>query len=1269
MKVTPIKNTWPGEHVVAVDPAMSLDPTTDWQRRMHLYRGRSLGHTDLTMEQQYRAGHLAIAGQMRSPGVISGLEIAIEESRRDDADRWTLQINPGYGLATNGEDVVVPSMLRVPLRELRVFGPATLGSSSSKRRAATTPETPLWQLGPTLDEVGPLISSVCVIVLQPIVVELAGERDPSDPCEYDPQQDAFEDWQLADGCRVLLYMWPSSWLGQVDQSNQWRNQLAYTIFDAEAQLPPGVHLPWNDVGVPIGLIAFDEMAKTIRPAFIDRHSVVRMGGQQQRSAALVESGGNTFLWQSRLEQFAQQLSDDLKPDIPITDTKTPFQLLPPAGLLPEQAIEIRRGSPSLNHFFPASFEIDAVPVPTEQLDIMMKASASLAPYDVNQPDDVRVLVPVPQTVYEPHLLRIEQVAIEFHEEVDRLVTRRGQWLNRRSEIRLQADALTFALTGRVEDEPSDPEKLEDHEPISPDPVDPNDPLLNEPESIYVATETIDTNVDDQPLSLTTTKTSEDFLDGLLQDEQSVYFDDLKRFKNLNVTADRFHQDGLEGWIEYLENLASKAEKKIGLGELRVLAESYRIRQFIMGTTEASQMALSPVLGSMVKGLKSDPTRQDLNQFLTLMKKGKKKKDIALLKVDPRSRNIAASRAIGVTKVQAQTKTSASPSRQAQVFAGKQSRTSVSTRRSGPTSTRKRRQRPEPRRPQVEVKPVSVGQLQPAKPIEAKRNSIGTRYSFIKGISNLGLALNGVKIHGIAKKGIFTPDGLPQRIPKKFEEIDNIDNDILNDPAPEAGKANETTYFVDSINVLDSTYETLQSVKARVQLYHDLIRVCRDLQTDLREVQKQVNERLSEIDENLEEARHDVAVARSLLTEEQNRIDAINERRDTVLAEHVDFLAFHRPRTDDLLSDRSIPVRTIDPGLTESPIPACLDQPLDIPPELGDMIDLVREAPAKWFTHVPSLLRKLDRLPMLYETIRKASERAHRRLPFKSYARNNRRASKSLSASIGQTMASQIEAMSRHRALKANFDLSQLSNRTWQSTHQQAQEIVSLGDLVDAGHRRKDVARQASEELDQISKIATCLYADFGQIPPPIRLKWVEVLSQFDTPVNLRNPARLRQWGEIDYQLRTRIQMLLDWLYGRVNPVEADAVSLITDLARVCLLLASHAPVKEIISGHVVKPAPVVPNGLVELKPLNPWRVRVGMGVMIYKKHRSQPVARAVVEDLTASAVSARIVHTLIPEEQVSVEPEDRVQFEAPETMGLNAFMGNRFAKTNVMKFL
>ena len=90
----------------------------------------------------------------------------------------------------------------------------------------------------------------------------------------------------------------------------------------------------------------------------------------------------------------------------IETVSTRLRFLPPAGLLPREALSPRAG---VNRFFPDWYVIEALPVPEEQLDLVLQESAMLNPFDRFSPDRVRILVPVPQQLYDPHLLEIMTV--------------------------------------------------------------------------------------------------------------------------------------------------------------------------------------------------------------------------------------------------------------------------------------------------------------------------------------------------------------------------------------------------------------------------------------------------------------------------------------------------------------------------------------------------------------------------------------------------------------------------------------------------------------------------------------------------------------------------------------------------------------------------------------------------------------------------------------------------------------------------------------------
>src|SRR5690606_16025472 len=119
----------------------------------------------------------------------------------------------------------------------------------------------------------------------------------------------------------------------------------------------------------------------------------------------------------------------------------------------------------------------------------------------------------------------------------------------------------------------------------------------------------------------------------------------------------------------------------------------------------------------------------------------------------------------------------------------------------------------------------------------------------------------------------------------------------------------------------------------------------------------IGARLEVVGQNVTEARHGVATARTLLAEELVRIERIVARRKAVLAQHVDVLAYVRPRYFGGLV--AVPKVTLDPGLLDSPVPACLTGHDDAPTELTELVALLREAPLAWLRYAGSVLEPLN----------------------------------------------------------------------------------------------------------------------------------------------------------------------------------------------------------------------------------------------------------------------------------------------------------------------
>lgn len=453
-----------------------------------------------------------------------------------------------------------------------------------------------------------------------------------------------------------------------------------------------------------------------------------------------------------------------------------------------------------------------------------------------------------------------------------------------------------------------------------------------------------------------------------------------------------------------------------------------------------------------------------------------------------------------------------------------------------------------------------------------------------------------------------------------------------------GDPDEGAMFSDSTDLSDHVVALMRKMEGRIKLYRDAISVCNAASTGVRTALAAVGTRLVSVADELAEARYDVSVARSLLAEETERLDAVNANRIRVLADEVKFLAFVRPReVENLLAT---PTHSVDPGLLEAPVPACLRAHPDVPDEIADMMRVVREAPANWFVAAPPILRRLDRSEPLLRMVQVAKTRALSGLatPIVAAAAGVTK----ISQAIASVATRQAQALAPRITAMQALDLAALSGLTWQGQRVQAEQVVSFADLADGGHGRADVARSAADELENIRSIAVCLHAEFSAVLPVLRLQWAETLSEFDAAPNLRNLASLPRWSEIAFEDRRQMQSYVDWLFSQIEPGKPDALALVNDVVRMCLLLASHAPVDRIITGRLARPMPAVAVGTrIPLLAIDASKLRVGMQAVAYRGE--QVVARALVEDIGHAEISARVVQTMAV--QVDLGTDVRIHFD------------------------
>lgn len=715
--------------------------------------------------------------------------------------------------------------------------------------------------------------------------------------------------------------------------------------------------------------------------------------------------------------------------------------------------------------------------------------------------------------------------------------------------------------------------------------------------------------------------------------------------------------GLQGFADYLRTRIDRADDITDFGFAHMQVDLHRIRQMMLSTTDTSRLAVSPALAAIAKSDSALTVQSQISEYLSRVKAG----------VVARATSTAGATATAAATVAkaATVTSSAALSSAATVQAAARASLIAPT-----------RAQPEiiyamPVVGLSEVRTAAIAErLRTPPSTEARDYALANRHRTVSSL--LGLLdtfsaqdsgeppslFSDFMIPGLQGDAFLNglPAGTLRRPLLDFRGNAALLTALLTPPPPMINGQNttesEATLFTQTVALSDLTVAMLRQLESRLTLYRDALTRSESALTELQTIISAGTTRLGEVADALAEARHDVGVTRALMVEEQARIDAINARRARVLAEEVRFVAYVRPREADHLL--SAPTHAIDPGLLDAPVPACLREHPDLPDELDDILRVVREAPAAWFVRVPALLQRLDRPELLQRALRLAQQRAVAGLavPQPSLARDTSR----LAGATLKITGRQTDALAPRLTLLRTLAPDTLAAQGWQALQQQAVQALSFADLADGSHGRHDLARQAATELDQIRSITACLHAGFSGVLPVIRLGWAEMLSEFDAAPNLRNLASLPRWPEIGYAERREMQARVDWLFDQIEPGQPQAVALVNDVVRMCLLLASHAPVDRIIAGRMARPVTGASPGVrIPLTVLDTAALRIGMQAVLYRA--GQIVARAQVEDLGSGEVAARVIHTASA--RVDLGDDVRVHFDREASVSLDTASARR----------
>ena len=488
MDVTqPIRRSFADEHVIGTDPPMRPELGNHWRRRINAFAGRALSDKALTAEQDLRSGMLRLYGLALQAGLADGLVVRAEHGAiGQPADRALITLSSGSGIARSGEDIAVGRTVRLPVGDIpvvmRVDHAAALADDDQTLLPDAPPVVDAEVLSGLAERLRPerprgiaeplkaiaakaesaALPHVAVLVAQPVVADIQGR--PGDGCPPDPRDDPYVDLQRIDGARLLLYLWPAEMLsldGGADYTlpppgPARRNRLAHAIFETERLQAPDEAHPWEAWGLPLALIGFTPDWKL---DWIDRHAVARIGGTPRERSNCAPEAGDSRLWQARIDQFTGQLSELTSFDA--QTLRQAFIQLPPVGILPPGMFDT---ATRRQFFFPSGFKVDAVPIATSNLNLVVTESASLAALDAGQGDTVQLLVPVPDAVYDPGLLRVAREDPRIGQAIRAMREDRTRWLVRRQMARRRYDRLMETVSGAVLGWPASDLPLEENSP-------------------------------------------------------------------------------------------------------------------------------------------------------------------------------------------------------------------------------------------------------------------------------------------------------------------------------------------------------------------------------------------------------------------------------------------------------------------------------------------------------------------------------------------------------------------------------------------------------------------------------------------------------------------------------------------------------------------------------------------------------------------------------------------------------------------------------------
>jgi hypothetical protein len=335
-----------------------LDPR---RLRTLYFDGRFLAARDLTRDQQYFLTRQADLGQLGGGGVVTGLDVSVDEPGQ------TITITAGHGVTPAGESVVLRSAVNVDIGDLPAMQrlEATFGLD---RRPAP----------PIRNRTG-----VFALALRP--VEYSANPIASYPTSLTGERQ-LHDGDIVEAVAVTLVPFEAATTAAGLRGA--RAGLARRIFLENRSEAAAAE------ALPIAVVALERG----RILWVDSYLVRRDAGAD---TALGFGLGHRSVREAFVRQYARQLADVVDD---LGDVQRPFaaaehfESLPPVGPLPANAVEVRGGE-LVQWFFPPAMNIELSVVPADEVSALIEDGLTLAPIDLQT--DAAALEAVPLLIAVP----------------------------------------------------------------------------------------------------------------------------------------------------------------------------------------------------------------------------------------------------------------------------------------------------------------------------------------------------------------------------------------------------------------------------------------------------------------------------------------------------------------------------------------------------------------------------------------------------------------------------------------------------------------------------------------------------------------------------------------------------------------------------------------------------------------------------------------------------------------------------------------------------